>query len=108
MGCPEKTTQDLVTARRDTHLQEAKKNLIQWRYDTWLALYADALPFSPTPLLPDPILDKVASKCCQDIDALIGVGWSHRWAKKHGEDILQALHILDSRCDAERKATQQK
>ncbi|KAN0082804.1 hypothetical protein V8E55_008599 [Tylopilus felleus] len=86
----------ILTTRRDVHLREAKTLLVQWRYNTWLILYANAVPFGPSPLLPDPILDKITSKCCLDVDTLIGIGWSQRWAKKHGEDILQVLHTLDN------------
>ena len=97
----------VLTTQCDVHLREAKTFLIQWRYNTWLTLYANAVPFGPSPLLPDPILDKITSKHCLDINTLIGIGWSQQWAKKHGEDILQVLRTLNNRCDAERKALQQ-
>lgn len=69
------------TTQCNAHLSEAKKLLVQWCYNMWLTLYANAVPFSPSPLLPDPILNKVTSKCCLDVDSLIGIEWSQQWTR---------------------------
>ncbi|KAF8546014.1 hypothetical protein OG21DRAFT_1397159, partial [Imleria badia] len=54
------STTEGPTTRRDDHLKFAKQLLAEWRWNTWLAEYSNAVPFGPPVLLPDPVLEKIA------------------------------------------------
>jgi len=90
--------------RRDEHLKNAKDLLFAWRLDTWMEDYSDKVPYGPSALLPDAIIEKIASNRRLATQAdLAAVGWSGSRMLKHGEDVLRCLKELDAKADAERR-----
>lgn len=104
MGPSESTDAQGPTTRCDDHLKQAKELLIQWRYNTWLLCYSNAVPFGPLVLLPDPILEKVAYRRFVCHNDLHSIGWSESRACRHAEDVWKQLRELDVRMDSEKNA----
>ncbi|KIM62652.1 hypothetical protein SCLCIDRAFT_1214963 [Scleroderma citrinum Foug A] len=88
----------------DEHLKSAKDLLVTWRYNTWMEEYADRVPYGASALLPDVIIDKIASSRRLTVPGDLAVlGWSESRARRHGEDVLKRLRDLDAVMDANRK-----
>lgn len=93
-----------AATHRDEHLKNAKDLLVSWRYNTWMEEYADAVPYSASALLPDAIIDKIASSQRLTVPGDLAVlGWSESRARRHGEDVLRRLRDLDTVMDTNRK-----
>ncbi|KIM67468.1 hypothetical protein SCLCIDRAFT_7466 [Scleroderma citrinum Foug A] len=93
-----------LATRRDEHLESAKDLLVSWRYNMWMTEYADAVPYGAEALLPDAIIDKIASNWrLATLDDLGALGWSKSRAHCHGKVILKQLKELNVTVDANKK-----
>ncbi|KAF8835661.1 hypothetical protein BDN67DRAFT_868281, partial [Paxillus ammoniavirescens] len=90
--------------QRDESLKSAKRSLRKWRYKIWMARYSQ-VPYGPEGLLPDNVLDKITLNTrIHNVDDLKSCGWVACWAKRHGEDVVKILEVLDRKVQAEKVA----
>ncbi|EGO02890.1 hypothetical protein SERLA73DRAFT_70380 [Serpula lacrymans var. lacrymans S7.3] len=91
----------------EKHFKAAKVLLTNWRFEMWMNGYAEAVPYGPEGLLPEPVLHKLAAKCVHNLPGLCDSGWSPFSVERHGDNVLARLDVFDRAFSATKEIERQ-